>query len=133
MTVPETLRAMAAQVRQGWCQGLIRDPEGRVCALGALLAVRHDAPGCQDEQAVIAALDRQISPFPPPDLWLVWDRVVQWNNAPGQTGENVAAAMELAAICEEQRAAGAEPTIRAGSEETPAVRQQADGYVEVEA
>lgn len=94
MTVPETLRAMAAKVRRGWCQRAAFTLEG-VCAVGALNFMKS-RDGRVDWQSVIVALVAVLghSCVSPEDAWL---HVIKWNDAPGQTAENVALAMELAA------------------------------------
>lgn len=153
MTVPAILRAMAARVRQGWCQHRLQTPGGeRVCAIGAYGAALHGNALLTPERfgglRVVEVLAQQICADVNacPSRWIAgfgtrqvaeemwattlpgyraWEHVVDWNNAPGQTAENVAAAMELAAVCEEQRAAGGDPTPGAGSEEPPVARQPA--------
>lgn len=110
MTTPELLRAAAGEVRNGWTQGIRHDGDtGNVCALGALenaawkngAAPQHWADGTWD---AVQALGRVIGP---PHCYGegVTYKIAHWNNAPDQTAENVAVAMEYAALCAEQEAA----------------------------
>jgi hypothetical protein len=95
MTVPELLRAAAARVRRGWCQGTLFDEHDNVCALGAIdrLAENYDLAHAATEM-----LESLIGPSRD------YAAIPKWNDAEGQTAENVATAMELAALCWEQQA-----------------------------
>ncbi len=78
MNVAEGLRAAAARVRKGWCQGRMSDATGNVCAYSAIKAV--DVAGCGHA------------------LWgRIHGPITEWNDRHGQTAENVAATMEQAA------------------------------------
>ncbi len=103
MTTPEILRAAAAEVRKGWVRHIRHDDHGFVCALGAIEnavagrtltmqeAIDHWWSVVEDSDAVVT-LQRVVGA----------QRIAPWNNAYDQTAENVAATMELAAICSEQ-------------------------------
>ncbi len=81
----ETLLDAADQLeRRGWCQGRTVDNEGRMCALGALIAVAGHAT--HDEWLAHVKLQE-----------VVGDRVDLWNDAPERTKEDVVAAFRQAA------------------------------------
>lgn len=97
MTTSEILRAAAARVRQGWCQGNFWSWEGGACALGAICDVwwleDEDAdpdPGTLGGTQPVVALERALG--------LERDGVSAWNDAPGQTAEGVAIGLEFAAL-----------------------------------
>jgi hypothetical protein len=80
----------AAQiVRRGWCQMALEDGKGRFCALGALHIADGDiADGAFSTAGRKAFIELNI---------LVGGFIPGWNNAPGRTAEEVAAAMEACA------------------------------------
>lgn len=112
MTVAEALRHGAAQVRKGWTQGVMYD-RGKVCALEALaLANRiryadtfilneyEIGPG-SDAMLALAAVLPAASQHSLP-LVRSARSITAWNDAPGQTQENVATTMEFAALVWEE-------------------------------
>lgn len=114
----EILRAAARRVRQGWCQHGLTDYQGGVCAQGAVMDVLWGNPEhlCASTEnradyrllseifaPVHRALGATRSKRPQPT-------VKNWNNAKGQTAENVAQTLELAAILwDEEQAASERP------------------------
>jgi hypothetical protein len=120
--IPTVLRSAAQFVRRGWCQGLAFKLEAqdglhnavlglrsdvRVCALGAIdLASGYDIDGLEGDFPTrcfaSSALSRAINGDHGIDGigdWCIGD----WNDAEGQTAENVAGALEYAAVLAEQR------------------------------
>jgi hypothetical protein len=84
-----TLRRAAQIVRErGWTQGRYEEEDGRMCVEGAMsLAHGYQAPaGNCDVVADLFAL-RQVT----------LENVVDWNDAPERTAEDVIAALEAAA------------------------------------
>lgn len=109
MNTAEILRAAAARVRQGWCQDQLDDGIG-VCAFGALNTVLHghahyiDAdPKSLELAPLIMRACGLPGPTRPPYVAEAIDAVIEWNNAEGQTAENVAAGLEYAALVWEQQ------------------------------
>lgn len=108
MTTPEQLRAAAGLVRGGWCQGFLVGPNQHVCAVGALAAARfghrhYGVCAAAAESPALTALARALgAPDSRTSYPENWDYIVRWNNATGQTAENVAATMEYAALLIEQ-------------------------------
>ena len=93
MKISEQLLQCAAEVRKGWCQNALIDNHGNVCAIGAMSRVLcGQAEGNCNRLPLMRYLWRSIGS----------DTTAYWNNAPGQTQENVAQAFELAAILAEQ-------------------------------
>ena len=76
----------AAQiVRKGWCQNAI-ERGGKYCAIGAL----YVASGNPAISGVLKGPAMRAFG----ELWDSVGRIDEWNNAPGRTAEEVAAAME---------------------------------------
>lgn len=104
------LRAAAARVRQGWCQGGLVDRHGHVCAIGAIQTVLGFAgawtyPDLEREQSVRDAVIRALALPQLADKTTEWPAecpIPIWNDAEGQTAENVALGLEYAAILWEQ-------------------------------
>ncbi len=96
MNTAEILRCAAARVRQGWCQGTADDGNGGVCAVGAIWHVMGSDAG-RGEPPIRLFIARALR-LSTPD----WDPVPLWNDAPGQTAENVAHGLEFAAVIWEQ-------------------------------
>jgi hypothetical protein len=95
-SVPEFLRQAANRIRQGWCQYALADDAGGVCAVGALNWVQN---GSGD---LCLITDEWMGAHEQLTRTLKSDNIVQWNNAPDQTAENVAQAFEFAALLYEQ-------------------------------
>lgn len=93
-STPEILRLAAAEVRKGWCQHRTRDRDANMCAVGA---IRVAAGGAHHENTWTAAYKYLCQ-----TLGLHFLQLSDWNDAPGQTAENVATAMEYAALLFEQ-------------------------------
>ncbi len=81
----------AQRVRRGWCQNALNDDRGNVCLMGALLEV-SSRPGVQADAETTA-------------YWALFQHivnraqgVVDFNDTPGRTAEEVASAMEAAAM-----------------------------------
>ncbi len=112
MKTSEILTQAAGFVAQGHCKDILEDPEGRVCALGALnKAVTGDAWGYAngadyrareamgqvileqyaDRRYVVAVVGMPLSYYPLRDV------LVPFNNASTTTGAEVVAVMEKAA------------------------------------
>lgn len=104
MTTGEILRSAAARVRQGWCQHLLRVGGSHVCALGALgVTPSFDIRLTTDQQAAVLAIVRALGlRSNDPDFVCPYALVTVWNDAKGQTAENVAAGLEYAALVWEQ-------------------------------
>ncbi len=85
------LKAADILREHGWCQGTIRDRQGRRCAVGAILMA---------DLMVGAAFALPRSPYA--DLamrkMLPDQGVSTWNDEPGRTVEEVIEAMERAAL-----------------------------------
>ena len=99
MKVSEQLLQCAAEVRRGWAQGALEDINGGVCAHGAMnRVVSGDASVLMTGEELPKKM--RLTEY----LWKALGHysVVNWNNAPSQTQENVAQAFELAAILAEQ-------------------------------
>lgn len=108
MNTAEMLRTAAKHVRRGWCQEVLSNANGEVCAVGALNYVHHHDPfhGYGNDVPALARVVAEALGLPVdaafayaavPD-WHYALAVVDWNNDPGQTAENVAAGLEFAAI-----------------------------------
>jgi hypothetical protein len=94
--VAKILRASAARVRQGWCQGVIaRGPN--VCAFGAIEEVMGDWWGA----SLIADVAEKCLHLKSANN-TVLRALAEWNDAPGQTAESVALGLEYAALLLEQ-------------------------------
>lgn len=95
MNTAQVLRAAAARVRKGWCQNTYRDCKGNVCCIGALAEVKNvDAKRLHDNEIVDPACRA---------VWKALDvTIADWNDGEGQTAENVASGLELAAVVWEQ-------------------------------
>jgi hypothetical protein len=82
-TVSEVLNAAADLLeKDGWCQDVLKDREGRCCARGALIAV-HAA---DDWQGPVYDADELLEEA-------VGGSIPAWNDLPNQTGENVIATL----------------------------------------
>lgn len=107
LTVPDVLRRAATRVRQKWCQGSYRDDSGGVCALGAIeeliLSSEPRRSGIDDYFLAVVAEDAIEHGLCLPTDELRHRPVPLWNDAPGQTAENVACGLELAALLYEQK------------------------------
>ncbi len=79
----------AQRVRRGWCQGEISDDRGGVCLLGALLEVSASHSGTLTN-AEHKACDKVRN--------YVGSSIALFNDTPGRTAEEVASAMEAAAM-----------------------------------
>lgn len=113
MTVGERLKAAAERVRQGWTQGYYyRAENGGVCAMGAIYVVSVEAESGSSwwidhtlYDSELEYLVKAIGKVPMRDYLggpLLRNQIGRWNDAPDQTAENVALALELAAILWEQ-------------------------------
>ena len=103
------LRGAASKVRQGWCQHVVADGYGNVCAVGAIQDAAHEAlgllPAVAFELRIRGALVRALNLVPPPDSVcpIPVCPIPAWNDGAGQTAENVALGLEYAALmCEQQ-------------------------------
>lgn len=102
MSVPEIFRAAAARVRVRWDR--VRFAH---CVLGALSHVQGhpcDIWHVYGENKALATVLVKALGLPSCPLWDL-DTVWGWNDAPGQTAENVAAGLEFAALVYEEEAA----------------------------
>jgi len=85
-------------VRHGWCQCVVENPNGAVCALGAICHATNDM------------IAQRLLAFSPPNtlarlkkvigiarLDESWHDIQKWNDAPGRTKEHVVAALRGAA------------------------------------
>lgn len=100
MTDAERLRYGAERVRHGWCQDRLWTDAGEVCAVGALIHGTY-LRAMHEVAHLVAYVAKAINRVGADD-YDSWDHVVNWNNAEGQTAENVAQALELAAVLAEQ-------------------------------
>jgi hypothetical protein len=102
-TLETLIRARQILAEGGWCQGVLVDHRGRVCAIGALLK-GHDLPWKDDRSEILPAVgvlveanqlplavERGCSPEA-----LLQISVVEWNNAAGRTKEEVLDAFDRA-------------------------------------
>ena len=109
MNTAEILRAAAARVRQGWCQGSADDGNGGVCAIGSIWAVTNssvfDCSNWPIRQFLARAIGLSVDEH--------YCSIPGWNDARGQTAENVAIAMEFAAVLWEQEQAQADDAVAA--------------------
>lgn len=113
MNTAEILRAAAARVREGWTQDGYADGFGGVCAIGAMAVVT----GLSEERIVngdyrgeVCFIEETVGAYVSGALRLTTDRccrsgLPRWNDAEGQTAENVAAGLEYAALLWEQEQA----------------------------
>jgi hypothetical protein len=105
-TTGDILRAAAARVRRGWCQGQLDDGKGNVCAVGAIMYSHSEPDILPLRDVVVRALALPVPPLigseVEPDC-----PIPIWNDAPGQTAANVAAGLEYAALVWEQEQASA--------------------------
>lgn len=87
----------AAQVirERGWCQKALVDGGGRLCVMGAILAVDTGDPEGDWGDVSNAAMDRLYG-------YLDKQPPMIWNNAPERTAEEVIHALEAAAFSEVQ-------------------------------
>lgn len=117
MTVADTLRAAANYIREhGWVQGLYDEPDG-ACAIGGLMHACGEKVCGADAfmrlpLATIVDALRLVAPrVPTPPAWqqrewasyLMSKAIAGWNDAEGQTKENVIAGLEYAALWWEER------------------------------
>jgi hypothetical protein len=105
MLASKILRKAAQRVQKGWCQHALDDGRGGVCVLGAMLWA---AEGIADPffRGLSLNVDLDWDRFTHIQEYLsrtLSDRnIVGWNNSRDQTAENVAQALELAAVLAEQ-------------------------------
>jgi hypothetical protein len=102
-TLENLIRARQILAEDGWCQGVLWDDRGRVCAIGALLK-GHDLPWQDDRSQILPAVGvlveaNQLAPavehgYSPEALLQI--SVVTWNNAEGRTKEEVLDAFDRA-------------------------------------
>jgi hypothetical protein len=102
-TLETLIRARQILAEDGWCQGVLADHRGRVCAIGALLK-GHDLPWQDDRSQIIPAVGvlvgaNQLPPavehgYSPEALLQI--SVVNWNNAEGRAKEEVLDAFDRA-------------------------------------
>jgi hypothetical protein len=98
-TLETLIRARQILAEDGWCQGVLVDHRGRVCAIGALMM------GCAFELASIfpaVGVLAEANQLPPavehgrsPEA-LLQISVVRWNNAAARTKEEVLDAFDRA-------------------------------------
>jgi hypothetical protein len=103
-TLETLIRARQILAEDGWCQGVLWDHRGRVCAIGALLK-GGGLPWEDDRRSILPALGvlieaNQLPPeddprLPTPEARLQIS-VVRWNNAAGRTKEEVLDAFDRA-------------------------------------
>lgn len=99
-TTADILRAAATRVRQGWCQHVLFDRRGGVCALGAV-AWAHGARSTDEVFRLPDSWQDDVTALST-TLRVHGVNIVDWNNAREQTAENVAAGLEYAALVWEQ-------------------------------
>lgn len=104
MNTAEILRAAAGRVRQGWTQ-FIREDHGRFCALGAISVVDSGNSYRDEQPSMIATTHAARALRLPFNNYGQRAAVATWNNADGQTAENVAVGLEYAALLWEQEQA----------------------------
>jgi len=103
-TLETLIRARQILAEDGWCQGVLWDHRGRVCAIGALLK-GHDLLWQDDRGQILPAVGvlveaNQLAPavergyYSPEGLLQI--SVVKWNNAEGRTKEEVLDAFDRA-------------------------------------
>lgn len=103
MTTSELLNKAAERVRDGWTQGDYHNHvTNGVCVIGALCEVSNlklAEAGFMETSPAVEHLTRVMG------YDTCWDLIEKWNDAPGQTQENVANGLELAALLwdEEQK------------------------------
>jgi len=89
MTTFEILqRAKQELLTRGWCQGVMQNERGEVCAMGAVFLTDPDQDRCYEALNVFGNIVHTPVPF--------------WNDAPGRTPEQVLALFD-AAIARAQR------------------------------
>src|SRR5205823_1579103 len=87
MTAADVLLKAASLVEEGWCQGHFGvHLGGKVlrCAAGAIIVVAQDDE--DSGEAALACIEREVG------------NVASWNDTPGRTAAEVAAAMRRAAL-----------------------------------
>lgn len=110
MLISEVLiRAKDELLTRGWCQGTYRNDAAAVCALGAIIAASCDAPSVDFGTGFViraeAALHRAIGLSP-------LRGVMQWNDEPTRTPEQVLDAFDAAiAIVQQHERAEGETTV----------------------
>jgi hypothetical protein len=108
MNEAQILREAAARVRQGWTQGHAGNIRTGICAYGAvsLVCQVYLSPSfSRQTDAAVRALEALKRGLGLP-LGGGFGAIYHWNDAPGQTAENVAAGLEYAALVWEQEQAG---------------------------
>lgn len=100
MTTGQVLQVAAARVRIGWCQGRYSDGDGGVCATGAVIRAGTYVEIADLMRPAELAIKKALN----------IRSVEAWNDAKGQTQENVAQGLEFAALyADQQDAAIVEP------------------------
>jgi hypothetical protein len=116
-TTGDQLRDAATRVRNGWTRWEFQDGQGHVCAAGALGMISgHDV--CRQvlvHAEALYALARALGK-PRGNALMALIAIQGWNDAEGQTAENVAAGFELAAILADEEAAGKQRAVRSAME-----------------
>lgn len=122
VTIGQILRTAAARVRLNWIQGSGIDIDAPfetagVCTYGGVAVAILGKDYClgamptEDDRALFLACGEWINRalgVKPDSTWVfsesmaIWSPIYQWNDRPGQTVENVAMTLELAAILWEQ-------------------------------
>lgn len=92
------LRDAAERVRQGWCQGAFEDDMNNVCVMGAF-----DAIGASFEDMNRAATHVLRALNKPLVLADAANELVVWNDEPNRTADQVATALEFAALLADQQ------------------------------
>ena len=93
--VKELKAGLKLLVRDGWCQGLYHNTDGRRCAVGALTHPRRPAsrPGDDTTDGALTALVSGIKKVTPGCWWPVQTdahgRVTSWNDRRGRTAGQV--------------------------------------------
>lgn len=96
-TTAEILREAAEYIGEhGWIQGQLSNPDGKVCAIGAInRAAKSDAVA--DTYDAIEALWNYLELPSGEQLGSGLHPVARWNDAPGRSAEDVILAMKCAA------------------------------------
>jgi hypothetical protein len=95
----EVLRKAAAKVRQGWTQRVsARNALGECVSHASPNAVCWCADGALSVVAPISATDAYVAAIDALGLEIGQRDFVSWNDAPHRTAEEVASAMERAAL-----------------------------------
>lgn len=95
--VSEQLWECAKHIEKGWCQHMLRGPNGSVCAVGAIVG----SVGRRSNNSI--ELQRRLAKA----AGIHIDQIVSWNNDPKQTQGCVRAAFEIAALEAEMEEAAA--------------------------